>query len=81
MGAILNENVSNLIEMRELQDGQIGIIVGSGYDGRIVQRYKDYGVTIGRHSGCGWTGIDNVTLLVRVLSTGELIEVFDNDGK
>ena len=63
------------IEMKELQDGQIGVIVGSDYDGRIVQRYKDYGVPIGKGSGAGWTGIDNVTLLVRVLTTGELIEI------
>jgi hypothetical protein len=69
------ENADELIQMRELQDGQIAIIVGSDYNGRIVQRYKDYGVPIGRHSGHGWTGVENNTLLVRVLTNGELIEI------
>ena len=69
------ENADELIQMRELQDGQIGVIVGPYCHGTIVQRYKDYGVAIGRHSGNGWAGIENNTLLVRVLTTGELIEI------
>jgi hypothetical protein len=76
MGAILLKQ--GLIEMRQLRDGQIAVIAGSNYNGRIVQRYGNSGVTIGHYSGNGWEDIRNNTLLVKVLSDGELIEVFDN---
>jgi hypothetical protein len=69
------ENADELIQMGELQDGQIAIIVGSDYNGRIVQRYKDYGVPIGKGSGHGWTDVEHNTLLVRVLTHGELLEI------
>jgi hypothetical protein len=76
MGAKLKQDLTQrLIEMRELQDGQIAIVVGSCHYGRIVQRYEDYGVAIGMGAGSGWTDVDKNTLLVRVLSTGELIEI------
>jgi hypothetical protein len=76
MSAYLKENTTTkLIEMKDLKDGQIAIVVGPSYSGRLVQRYKDYGVAIGMGAGNGWTDVDKNTLLVRVLTTGELIEI------
>ena len=79
MGARLVMNGKDqLTKMGDLEDGQLAIIVDErfGYAGRIVQRYGEHCVPIGRESGDGWTHCENVSLLVRVLKPGELIEIF-----
>jgi hypothetical protein len=79
MGArlVTNEN-EQFITMMELKDGELAVIVDTrfGYAGRVVQRYKEHCVPIGRENREGWTRCENVDLLVRVLKPGELIEVF-----
>ena len=74
---IPNEN-EQLTTMGNLEDGQLAVIVDQrfGYAGRVVQRYKEHCVPIGRESGYGWVHCENVSLLVRVLKPGELIEIF-----
>ena len=72
----------NVVLMRDLKDGQIAVVVDRRYpqySGRIVQRYKNYAVPIGEKHGSGWTGIDNVTLEVRILREGERLTIFDNE--
>ena len=71
-----------VVRMKDLKDGQIAVVVDKSYPsyvGRIVQRYKTYGVPIGEKWGVGWTGIDNVTLEVRILRDGERLTIFDNE--
>lgn len=67
-----------IIKIGELKDGQIAIIVAenNGHKGEIVQRYGEHCVNIGKPHGQGWSYlVDNNTILVRVLTTGELIEI------
>jgi len=64
----------NAIEMNQLEDGQMAIIVESGYNdykGRIVQRFGDMAISLGMEKGHHWTNIDGNTLKVRVLTAGE----------
>ena len=78
MGARLVRNTSEeFIRMGELEDGQIAIIVAenNGHRGEIVQRYGEHCVNIGKPHGHGWSYIGDNTILVRVLTTGELIEI------
>lgn len=79
MGVRLVRNTSEeFIRMGELKDGQIAIIVAenNGHKGEIVQRYGEHCVSIGRTHGHGWSYVgDGNTILVRVLTTGELIEI------
>lgn len=72
----------NVVQMQNLKDGQIAVVVDKlypSYVGRIVQRFKTYGVPIGEKCGVGWTGIDDVTLEVRILREGERLTIFDNE--
>jgi hypothetical protein len=72
----------NVVQMKDLKDGQIGVVVDKCYPqycGRIVQKYKDYGVPIGQSWGKGWTGVDRVTLEVRILKAGERLTIFNNE--
>lgn len=76
MGAKLVKNIYNRpLMMKDLQCGQIAVITSDRYRGEIVQRYKDYGVNIGKPGGNSWSDIDRNTLEVRVLKAGELIEI------
>ena len=76
MGAKLINNIYNKpLMMKDLKCGQIAIITSDDYRGEIVQRFKNYGVNIGKSSGNGWSDIDGNTLEVRLLKAGELIEV------
>lgn len=76
MGAKLINNIYNSpLMMKDLKCGQIAVITSDNYKGEIVQRYKDYGVNIGKSGGHGWTNIDRNTLEVRLLKAGELIEI------
>lgn len=72
----------NVVLMKDLKDGQIGVVLDKRYPqytGRIVQRYKNYAVPIGKKHGSGWTGVEGVTLQVRVLKEGERLTIFDNE--
>jgi hypothetical protein len=72
----------NVIQMQDLKDGQIAVVVDKRYPsycGKIVQRYKDCGVSIGQVSGSGWTGIESNSLEVRILRDGERLTIFNNE--
>jgi len=74
-----NEKV---IMMGALKDGQIGVVVDDnypGYKGRIVQRYKSYGVPIGLRGECGWAHAEGKTIKVRVLEEGEILVITNNE--
>ena len=76
MGVKLVKSIYNKsLMMKDLKCGQIAVITSDNYKGEIVQRYKDYGVNIGKSGGNGWTNIDRNTLEVRLLKAGELIEI------
>jgi len=80
MGARLKTNKNNsAFRMCDLKDGQIAVIIDSAnYTGRVIQRYKDNCVAIGKSDGHGFTNVYRNTLEVRVLEDGELIEVYNN---
>ncbi len=62
--------------MCDLKDGQIAVVIEDcGYTGRLVQRYGHRGIAIGLPAGSGWSDITTNTLEVRILETGELIEI------
>jgi len=72
----------NVVQMQDLKDGQIAVVVDKRYPsycGKIVQRYKDCGVSIGQVSGSGWTGIESNTLEVRILRDDERLTIFNNE--
>lgn len=75
-----DEQNQRVIPMSDLKDGQVAVIIDErhGYTGRIVQRYGDDAITIGMPQGNGWTNIENVSLLVRVLGEGETLTVTNN---
>ena len=77
MGAqLVGEQYKRPLKMSELKDGQVAVIIDSyNYEGRIVQRYGDIGVAIGLPEGNSFTEISKNSLLVRVLYSGELIEI------
>jgi hypothetical protein len=79
----LNETKSKeKLLMRDLKDGQIAEIIDKGreeYYGRIVQRYNDHAISLGKSHGNGWTGIAGNTLEVRLLEEGETLTIFDNE--
>lgn len=71
-----------VVEMNALKDGQIAVVIDKRYPsycGKIVQRYRTYAVPIGQNSGNGWTGVDGVTLKVRILRDGERLTIFNNE--
>jgi len=71
----------NTIPVYDLKDGQIAVIIDwdyQGYVGRIVQRYEDILVTLGRSNGSAFTTAltnRNEKLRVRVLEPGTLLEI------
>jgi hypothetical protein len=62
-------------EMRDLEDGQLAIVLHDSYEGTVVQRHGNAAIAIGKDRGYSWTDIENNKLLVRILDAGELIEV------
>lgn len=80
MVTLKNELEQNIIEARDLKDGQIAIIVEdySNYKGTIVQRYGHSMVAIGQNLSCGWDNITVNTLKVKVLDEGEILVVTNN---
>ena len=81
MVRLTQQTNETFIPANHLKDGQLAIVVDErfGYTGRIVQKTRDRLVALGRTTGDGWSAPENVTLLVRILENGELIEVFDNE--
>ena len=81
MVRLKNELEPKQLEARELKDGQLAIIIDTGYEhyyGRIVQRYGNSMVAIGLKEGNSWGDITCNTLKVRVLDEGEIIVVTNN---
>lgn len=77
----IKEEKPNTIQAYDLEDGQIAIITewdGDYYLGRIVQRYKDILIVLGKDSGKSFTTAlikPNENLRVRVLESGTLLEI------
>ena len=72
----------NVVQMKDLKDGQIAVIIDKSYPsycGKIVQRYKGCGISIGQVSGNGWAGIEYNTFEVRILREGERLTIFNNE--
>ena len=80
MVKLKSNNEPNTIMAKDLEDGQIAVIIEdfSNYNGRVIKKYGDNLVTIGMSSGQGWCNGDSVTLLVRVLENGETLIVTNN---
>jgi hypothetical protein len=81
----LGNNVNDSIPLSEMKDGQIGIITEwadyQKYAGRIVQRYDNILIALGRSSGSSWSRIFaecSEHHRVRLLQNDEALYV-DND--
>lgn len=72
---LLTQENPQRTQMRDLEDGQLAIVLDNHYEGTIVQRNGNNAIAIGKERGHGWTDIQKNTLLVRILDAGELIEV------
>ena len=72
---------NNTIAVYHLADGQIAIITewdNNVYVGRIIQRYEDILITLGKPNGAAFTTALNILsekLRVRVLEPGTLLEI------
>lgn len=80
MVTLKSDEKPTTVMAKDLEDGQIAVIVEnfSDYKGRVVQKYADKLITLGRSSENGWCNGDSVTLLVRILEEGELLTVTNN---
>jgi hypothetical protein len=72
---LLTQENPKKVEMRDLEDGQLAIVLDKNYEGTVVQRHGNAAVAIGKERGYSWNSIQENTLLVRILDAGELIEV------
>lgn len=77
---IYQEKKDDSIPVREMEDGQIGVIAEWStqpmYVGVIIQRYNNYLVALGKPYVCSWYEItDNHGCRVRILQPGTLLEV------
>ena len=64
------------MQMRNMKDGEIAVILDERYAGQVVQMIgEDKVITIGGTQGKAWNTANSNTLRVRLLETGELIEV------
>ena len=79
---LVDKSDPTTINMHDMKDGDIGEIVEwpiSSYTGRIVQRYKQYLLCVGRPSEYGWGTLFNTdrdeSCRVRILQPGELLEI------
>lgn len=77
----IKEEKPNTIQAYDLEDGQIAIITewdGGDYIDRIIQRYKDILIVLGRNQGSAFTTAlekPNENLRVRVLKPGTILEI------
>ena len=79
----LTTKTDNTIPVRELKDGQIGVITEwrnfPENKGMVVQRYKNSIITLGGVSGKTWSPIPEYNLTrVRVLAEGETLVIKNN---
>jgi hypothetical protein len=72
---LLTKENARRTEMRDLEDGQLAIVLDRNYKDTVVQRHGKAAIAIGKERGHSWTDVENNTLLVRILEAGELIEV------
>jgi hypothetical protein len=72
---LLTQEDPKKVQMKDLEDGQLAILLDKSYEGTIVQRHGNAGIAIGKERGYSWSSIQENTLLVRILDAGELIEV------
>jgi len=77
----LNEESDGAISADKMRCGQIAVIADGPYEGRVVQRFVDSLVSIGRSSGssfaCGAVGGSSVT--VRILPNGTTLTIEGNE--
>lgn len=79
----LAKKENSSIPVKEMKDGDIAVITNWGvnnYVGRIVQRYKNYLLTLGAGSGFGWgeyfiNNKNSHSNRVRLLEVGEVLVV------
>lgn len=78
----LTTTKTNGIPVRDMKDGQIGVIVFSRDDdrlhGRVVQKYEQLCIAIGMPPGHGIQVGYNTDCRVRLLEPGETIEIVSN---
>ena len=80
MVELIGNERKNRVLARDLEDGQIAIIIEDGsYTDRIVQRFGTDLISIGLRKGQHWSNADVVTLEVRILEDGESIRIKDNN--
>ena len=79
---LVDQNNPTTINIHDMKDGDIGEIVDwpvRGCIGRVVQRYKDYLLTVGQESGNGWGKIFSTSRdegrIIRLLQPGEMLEI------
>lgn len=77
------KNTGNVIPVRKLPDGRIGIIESwtvGGCVGQLVQKYGKSLIKLGAPSGEGWSNVSDYgdTCKVRLLNNGDLLEVTNN---
>lgn len=66
---------SNIIEARDLHCGQVAIMVDGVYHGRVVQRFKNFLITINQNEGMSWNNCASVTHRVKILPPGTRLEI------
>lgn len=78
----LTNKTDNTIPVRELKDGQIGVITewnGKEYRGEVIQIYGSQIITLGSGVDGGWNTIpQNDSCRVRVLASGETLTIKNN---
>lgn len=70
----------------DLKDGQVAVITkwGCGYEGRVIQRYGNHLIVLGKPNGDGWDNIfgkpreSAKDCRVRILEDGETLVVQNN---
>ena len=94
MKVVLESEGENIIRAIDMKDGQIGIITAwevglipeYEYLGRIVQRFGDNLVSLGKGAGSGWQNYFNGRPLhnedgyrVRILSLGSTLRIVEDE--
>jgi len=82
---LADTSAPKIVRVSQMKDGQLGVIVGSEYDGRVVMCLKaGHCLTcttlfsVGQRNGKSWDVA--ASFPIRLLQPGELIEVVENEG-
>lgn len=64
----------------DMKDGDVGVVISSRSDikGKVVQRYEDVLIVLGKESGDSYSDIcgnKNTSMLIRLLDKGTLLEL------